>query len=221
MSRVRVPSPAFLLDLAEVLKPRTVPFTALVAFLGLTHGISEQSVAVETFNIEVIETAGIRRFGYPLSLKLPTLSSGPANARLRDGDKAVAAQFRQEDDRGGTKAWWLDFNLNLMPNEARTLTLECGADVAADREPRGLELKQTPDGFEIRNGPHLTWTVGRDLLKLLKSVDAGGLQHLRADGARLDIVGPKEVTYEIGDEATFPRVLRSGSGCTSSAFLRT
>ncbi|MGH7140538.1 MAG: hypothetical protein ACREHD_32795 [Pirellulales bacterium] len=170
--------------------------------------MTDLCVAVETLNVEVTETAGIRRFGYPLSVKLPTLPSGPANARLRDAGKAVAAQFRQ-DHHDGAEVWWLDFNLSLMPNESRTLTLAYGPDVAADPEPRGLELKQMPDGFEIRNGPHLTWTLGRDLVKLLKSVDAGELQHLRSGGARLDIAGANDVPYKIADEAT-PRVLRSG-----------
>jgi hypothetical protein len=190
------------------MKPRTMPLIPLVAFLWLMHGVSDLCVAVEALNVEVVETAGIRRFGYPVSVKLPTLPSGAGNARLRDAGKTVAAQFRH-DHHDGAEVWWLDFNLSLMPNESRTLTLEYGPDVAADPEPHGLELKQLPDGFEIRNGPYLTWTLGRELGRLLKSVDAGELQHLRTGGAHLEIVGPNDVLYNVGDEAT-PRVLRSG-----------
>ena len=174
-------------------------------FVWLAIGLTSRSVAIETIEIEVRETAGIRRFGYPISLELPKLSIGPANARLRYGSKPVAAQFRQQDGGG---AWWLDFNLSLMPNEARTLTLEYGADVVADPEPRGLELRETPGGFEIRNGSHLKWSLGPDLHELLRSVEAGELRYLRPEGARFSIEGANEVVD--GDRATPPRILRSG-----------
>lgn len=174
-------------------------------FAWLAIALPGQGVAIETIDIQVRETAGIRRFGYPISLELPKLSIGPANARVRDGSKPVAAQIRQQDGGGAS---WLDFNLSLMPNEARTLTLQHGADVVADPEPRGLELRETPGGFEIRNGSYLTWSLGRDLHELLRSVDAGELRHLRPEGARFSIEGANEVVY--GDRATPPRILRSG-----------
>lgn len=179
-----------------------IPFATIV---WLAIGLTGRGSAMETIEIEVRETAGIRRFGYPISLELPKLSIEPAKARLRDGSKPVAAQFRQEDGGG---AWWLDFNLSMMPNEARTLALEYGADVLADSEPRGLEVRETPGGFEIRNGSHLTWSLGRDLRELLKSVEAGELLHLRPEGARFSIEGANEVVD--GDQATPPRILRSG-----------
>lgn len=176
------------------------------ALVWLAMGLTGQSLAKETIDIEVRETAGIRRFSYPVSLKLPDVSVGLGNARLRDGSKPVAAQFRQEGGVDG--ASWLDFNLSLMPNEARTLTLDHGAGIVADSEPRGLELKETPAGFEIRNGQQLTWSLGRDLHDVLKSVQTGKFEHLRPDGARFGIEGANDVLY--GDKATHPRVLRSG-----------
>lgn len=188
------------------MRPRPRSLVATAALVWLATGLTCQSVAVEAIELEVRETAGIRRFGYPVRLKLPGLTLVPANARLRDGSKQVAAQVRQED--GGAGDWWLDFNLSLLPNEARTLTLEYGADVVVDAESRGLELRQTSDGFEIRNGQHLTWSVGRDLHELLKSVEAGALRHLRGEGARFGIEGANEAVY--GDKASPPRILRSG-----------
>lgn len=129
------------------------------------------AIAAETLQIEVRETAGIRRFGYPVAVKLPALSIGDEKMRfrLRDGGEPVPAQFRQEV-ADGPGAWWLDFNLSMAPNELRTVTIEYGPDVDADAEPRGLELKQTAEGFEVRNGSFITWSVGRDLASLLKSV---------------------------------------------------
>ncbi|HVA46327.1 MAG TPA: hypothetical protein VNH11_08135 [Pirellulales bacterium] len=194
------------------MRPRIGLLTPLAVFGWLALGLTGQSVAVEALQLEVGETAGIRRFGYPIALTLPELPLDPASARFRlcDGDKRVPAQFRREQTPGGAALWWLDFNVSLMPNEVRTLTLEYGPDVAADAEPRGLELKQTPDGFVIRNGAHLTWTVGRDLLGLLKSVDAGELRHLRPEGVRLEIEGANGVLCEMRDETVSQRVIRSG-----------
>lgn len=178
----------------------------------LVTGFTAQGVAVETLKIEVRETAGITRFGYPIAVKLPAFSSGAASARfrLRDGEKPIPAQFRQEPTEAGDGPWWLDFNISMMPHEVRTLTLEYGPDVAADAEPHGLGLEQTPAGFEIRNGPHLTWTIGRDRLGLLKSVNAAGVQHLRPDGVRLEIGGPNGVLSRMGDETCSCRIIRSG-----------
>jgi hypothetical protein len=98
----------------------------------------------------------------------------------------------------------------MMPHEVRTFALEYGPDITADPEPRGLEVKSTSDGFEIRNGSHLTWTVGRNPLSLLKSVDAGELQHLRPAGARLAIEDAQGVLDQPGDETRGPRIVRSG-----------
>jgi hypothetical protein len=129
---------------------------------------------------------------------------------LREGGKAVPAQFRQEQTEGGNGPWWLDFNLSMMPHEIRTFDLEYGPDVTADAEPRGLVVEQTPSGLAIRNGTHLTWTLGGSPLNLLASVNAAGLQHLRPVGTRLGVEGPHGLTDNLGDETRAPRVVRSG-----------
>lgn len=188
-------------------------WVALLTLLGwLLLGFAFPAAAAETLTLEVSETAGIRRFGYPVALKLPKRATEVAedHFRLLDGDKPLAAQFRQEKTGGGPGAWWLDFNLSMLPNEVRSLTLEFGPDVKPAAEPRGLELKQTPDGFVIRNGPHITWTAGRDLSHLLTSVEAGDLQYLRREGVRLGIEGPNGVPYEMHPKAFRVRAIRSG-----------
>jgi hypothetical protein len=177
---------------------------------GLT--IKHAAFAAETLKLEVGETAGIKRFGYPIALKLPELAAGKTDIRfrLRDGDKPVAAQFRQEPGEDGDGRWWLDFNLSLVPHEVRELILDYGPDVPAAPEPRGLQLSQTPDGFEIRNGTNLTWLMGDDVSALLKSVDAAGLQHLRPPGVRLGMEGPNGEHIEMTEASSPPRIVRSG-----------
>lgn len=122
--------------------------SALILLGWLLFGFAFPATAEETLKLEVSETAGIRRFGYPIALKLPEHSRETAagHFRLLDGGKPLAPQFRQEQADNGRGAWWLDFNLSMLPNEVRTLTLEYGPDVAADPEPHGLELKEAPDG---------------------------------------------------------------------------
>lgn len=184
-------------------------FVVLAALL--TGAVGRGAGGAETLKIEVRETAGIRRFGYPVAVKLPDVSLGDAKPqlRLRESGQPVTAQFRQEEAESGAGAWWLDFSLNMTPNEVRMLTLEYGPDIAADKEPHGLELKPTADAFEIRNGSQLTWTTGRNLFEPLKSVAAGDLNYLRSEGVRLSLEGPAGRDPSGGAMAR-PRVIRSG-----------
>lgn len=181
---------------------------ALFGWLAL----SSDSAAAQKLELEVRETAGIRRFGYPIAVKLPeSLASAAAgHFRLRDGDKPLPAQFRLEKTANDNGAWWLDFNVSMMPGEVRTFVVEYGPDVAADAEPPGLELEDTSDGFVVRNRQHITWTVGRDPRGLLRAVEAGGLQHLRPEGVGLAIEKPDGTPYKIDAKAVRARVLRRG-----------
>ena len=194
------------------MRKRANSFAELALFGWLVLGLAVPGIAGEKLQLEVSETAGIRRFGYPIALKLPELSAAVAEGhfRLRDGDEPVTAQVRPEQTDDGRGACWLDFNLNMMPNEIRTLTLDYGPDVAADPEPHGLEFKRTPDGFVIRNGQHITWSLGRNLHHLLTSVEAGDLEYLGPGGLRLDIEGPSGARYELDPKAFHARVIRSG-----------
>ncbi|HVX14855.1 MAG TPA: hypothetical protein VHC22_26940 [Pirellulales bacterium] len=194
-------------------KPRSC--LARMLLLGsMAIAVCHQGVAVaaEKLKIEVRETAGIRRFGYPIALALPDLplASADGHLRLREDGKPVSAQFRQDQTGGDAGPWWLDFNISMMPHEIRNFVLEYGPDVMADPEPTGLVLEQTPNGLDIRNGNHLTWTLGRGPRDLLTSVNVAGVQHLRPVGTRLGIEGPHGLLDDLGDETRAPRIIRSG-----------
>lgn len=193
------------------MKKRAGLYTHCALWGWLTLGFAHGSAIAQTLKLEVRETAGIRRFGYPIAIKLPESISGATTGhfRLRDGDKPLPAQFRQEKNENDAGAWWLDFNVNMMPGEVRTFVLEYGPDVAEYAEPPGLELEELPDGFIIRNRKYISWNLGRDLRGLLQSVAAGELQHLRREGVSLAIAGPNE-PYEIDAKAVHARVIRSG-----------
>lgn len=184
---------------------------ASFVFLGwLTLGVANSGIA-ETLKVEVRETAGIRRFGYPIAVKLPeSLSAAEGHFVLRDGERPVPAQFRREKAENGAGPWWLDFNVSMMPGEVRTFVLVHASDVAAAAEPPGLELEETPDGFRIGNRQHISWHTGRDLRGLLRSVEAGGLHHLRSEGVRLGFQSPKGALYDMDAKEVRVRVIRSG-----------
>src|SRR5262245_31908346 len=72
--------------------------------------------------VRVRETAGIRRFGYPVAVRIEL--DPPANAaakfRITHLGKPVTAQFRPIEQRDGRiSAVALDFDSNFMPHELR------------------------------------------------------------------------------------------------------
>ena len=140
--------------------------------------------------IEVRETAGIRRFQYPVAveLTLPTAIERGAVFRLARGGKPVLAQFSPAEPGAAVARWWLDFPVDLLPYESATYELQYGADVTPGPSlKQGHKLTSLPEEFRIVNGSHIAWTVSRDLNGLLNSVRAGELEYLRgvSSGLRL------------------------------------
>ena len=77
---------------------------------------------VQRLRVAVAETAGIRRFGYPVStvLQLPEPVGDTAHFRLLDGNRPVRAQFGPLGDTAGrARAVSLDFAVDHAPLETR------------------------------------------------------------------------------------------------------
>src|SRR5262245_3524287 len=75
--------------------------------------------------LSVQETAGIRRFNYPVSavLPLPDAAKGGMKFRLLEKGKAIPAQFSVQGD-----AVLLDFNVGHAPLESREYVVEYGSE---------------------------------------------------------------------------------------------
>src|SRR5689334_20455118 len=75
--------------------------------------------------LTVKETAGIRRFGYPVqvTLTLPRDVTDRDRFRLLADGKPVAAQFRSLANLGRKREVALDFNVNHAPLEEKTWTV--------------------------------------------------------------------------------------------------
>jgi hypothetical protein len=144
--------------------------------------LAPELAAGESTVLEVRETAGIRRFGYPVSAMLE-LDRPPAPGtrfRLLAEGKLVTAQFRSIDSPGKPGGMVsLDFEANLLPFETRRYKVEYGNDVEAGPEPeRGLAIEETGNVYRISSGSQLAWEVARDLTGLLRSARAGGMEYL-------------------------------------------
>jgi hypothetical protein len=124
--------------------------------------------------IKVRETAGIRRFGYPVTAQL-SLPQGALrkseNARLVSADgKALPAQFttmsRHPD--GSIARLELDFNLSPGPLETAELKLEYGQGVTALEAKAGLTFAETDEAYRVS-----AYTIRKDGKPLISSVKYG------------------------------------------------
>src|SRR5262245_16039260 len=105
-------------------------------FLALPHLIAPWPAhAAERLSLEVRETSGLARGGYPAHalLKLPRPVPPSTKFRLLQDTTPVIAQFRP-DRQGPTDHWWLDFQAQMAPFEVRKFSVEFGDDVPAGPE---------------------------------------------------------------------------------------
>jgi hypothetical protein len=144
----------------------------------------------DRLTVRVRETAGIRRFGYPVSAQLKIDPPAPpaTKFRLLYLGKPVAAQFRPIGRKGDQiSSVALDFDSNFMPHESREYVVEFGDNVTPHEPDRGMLAEETDDSFVISNGPNLVWSVPKDLSNLIRSVKTPKWDYLRADSAGLAV----------------------------------
>jgi hypothetical protein len=184
----------------------------------LTRSAAEPP-AVRRLRITVTETAGIRRFGYPVSavLSLPEPAADAAHYRLLDDGKPVRAQFRpQGDAANGVRTVSLDFTADNAPLESRDYVVEYGPGVGAGTEPKGgISVQTTEDEFRVRHPGDLEFVVPRNLLGLLRRVWTANTEYLRADSPGLWIRYKDDIHYRAGGFGpdgvpTAARVVKSG-----------
>jgi hypothetical protein len=182
----------------------------LPVLLGLSPAAADEP-APRRLELVVRETAGIRRFGYPVTVVLP---AGAARAgdryRLLEKGKPVAAQFRRVAGKGGgAAAVHLDFNVSHGPLEKRTYQVEYVPGVEPGPEPKGgLTVQVGDDTVTVAHGRELDFVLPRQLPGLLRQVRAGRTEYLR-DGSPGLLLGDragKERRAGVGAA----RVTRSG-----------
>jgi hypothetical protein len=171
-------------------------------------------LASSTLDLTISETAGIRRFGYPLHVKLtlPADRAGTEKFRLLDGKKPIAAQFRPT----GKREVWLDFNLSMAPLEEKKLRVEYGPEVSAGPEPKeGLTLQEEKGHYLVRSGG-MTYSIPTDLTGLLGPVRSGKSEYTSGGGKGLWLINAKDERLSL--EGLKGRIQRQGPFAASLVF---
>lgn len=187
--------------------------SVLIALIltGLMEFASADARGAEPIQIEVRETAGIRRFQYPVAVALPRSleTSTEATYIVREQDRATAAQVRPVENADGKVQWWADFNVDLLPYETKTYSLQRTEPPA---EPgRGFQFETVDDVYRIINGPYITWQIQKSPKNWLQSVAVPGFEHVRREGSMFVLYGRDGERHVLGEDGTWrTRVVRSG-----------
>ncbi len=181
----------------------------LLCSMGVAQG--------DEIELRVRETAGIRRFSYPVhvQLKVPHAVTPTTPFRLLSDGRPIAAQFSPQRESGDADRWWLDFPISLGPHEERTLTVKYGAGVEAGPERSGgLELEETDDAFVITNAPYLEWTVAKDLSGVVRRFKTPSHDYLQPSAIGLQFMSRDGRVFRFSDgdreEPIAARVARRG-----------
>ena len=98
------------------------------------------------------ETAGLRRFGFPVHALLPGDLLG-RNARLLREGRPVDAQFRRVVGADGRPALALDFVSGVGPLETERYVVEVGDGVEPGPEPkRAVRVERESEAFRVTAG---------------------------------------------------------------------
>jgi hypothetical protein len=136
------------------------------------------------------ETAGLRRFGYPVHGTLPIEVAMPGwGFRLLQGENEIPAQFRPIEGSDRRQSVALDFTTSMSPFEVAEYSVEFGPTVKSTiQSTQGLTTEQRDGQFLISNPPHLTYRVPENLTGLVTSIATTTLDFLRADSLGLFII---------------------------------
>ncbi len=143
------------------------------------------SAQVATFRVR--ETAGLRRFGYPVRVPLKR-DADASPLQLLENGKAIPAQFTALDGH-----MEVDFNVSLGPWEARDYRVEYGFNSAG---AAGVSITQTDGVFVVRHG--LEFDVPDNLLGFLKQVTGGKLSYLRPGSQGLSLNYKDDTEFRSG-----------------------
>jgi hypothetical protein len=191
-------------------------FVLLLLILSTTGVRAEDPGKLE---LTVKETAGIRRFGYPVhaTLELPREAAGGDRFRLLTGGKVVPAQFFRLSAAGRKRSVAVDFIADMAPLGGRTYTVEFGPKVEPGPAPGGgMKLEEGKEAFTVRSGG-MAYVAPRDLKGLLKEVRDGKKEYTRAGPSGLFLLAGKK-EHPVGGRGFKGRVVRRGPLAASLHF---
>lgn len=157
----------------------------MLLMVGLAIGCGDLVRAQEPAQavaIQVRESAGIRRFGYPVTAVIPlprgAIQSTKSVRLLNSDGKPLAAQTTATEKHGdgSLKQIEVDFNFSPGPLEVSNLKLEYGPNINAVEPKQGLTFSESDDAYQVS-----AYTIRKDARPLISSVRYGR-ECLRAGG---------------------------------------
>jgi len=157
-------------------------------------------LVAQVARIEVAETAGLRRFGYPVRARIKTSYPSRSLHLVSDG-KTIAAQFTGIDKDFVE----IDFALDLGPGQKRNFVVEEGA---APPVNEAMSVEQTPTSYIVRHPGGLAFHVPKDLHGLLNAVQTTDTEYLQPDSSGLSVICRDNTEQHV--VAVTSRVLKAG-----------
>jgi len=159
--------------------PRRAFLGAGISAIAVAGTTTKAAAPSKSSTFQLKETAGLRRFGYPVSIVLPQDVVGP-KFRLELDGKAVSAQFRVVKDEKAPDRVVLDFTSSLGPLESESYVVHSGDDVAAGPEPsKGMSVVKEGNAFRVSNGSVLSYSAPESLGNFLSSVRNSNLEFIK------------------------------------------
>lgn len=169
------------------------------------------SIMAQTIPFTVSETAGLRRFGYPVTVSLETAEGMITDTRkvrlLAANDQEVPAQFTvmSKWPDGSVRGLDVDFSPSPGPQETQTYRAEIGKEPAQSLRA-GLSITETAEELVITSAA-IRHRIRRDGKPLLASITFGDNEFIGSDGIRTSLQqgtvkivkrGPFNVTLDLG-----------------------
>lgn len=132
--------------------------------------------ADEPLRLEVRETAGLRRYAYPVTAEFRA-SWGPGDAaklQLRDGERKVPAQFTliEPGQPEQVALWAADFSIDLTPLESRMLHVVLASAPPQETGP-GLQVAARDGALHVQS-KSLDYLVPENLQGILSAMLVSG-----------------------------------------------
>ncbi len=189
----------------------------LQAGLGSTlfPALVRSGAAAISRSFRLIETAGLRRFGYPVHAILPDVV-GVNDFQLTRGGKPISAQFRRFEDEAGRSEVALDFNASLGPLETEDYEVKFG--VKGPEPDSGIVLNDRGDLLRVANGKDLHFDLVSREAGVLKSVGSDSQEFIADPGRGIVLTDWDGRATSINDRPVTYRAVCVGPLATSLRF---
>lgn len=178
---------------------------ALAASAALPSLVRAATPVAEPQRFLLRETAGLRRFGYPVHVEFPADGRDPGKLELRWLGKPVQAQFRTVVGRPGFLS--LEFNSSTgafgeSPYEIR--------EGVPDEGKGGMTVKTTRREVIVANGRSLAYHLPEDLDGFLTRVTNGKDEYVASKSEGLFLHDASGKVAKVGGKGTKVEVTREG-----------